>query len=59
MSVTFVRSGQMMPGKFQQGQQYVQNRINWMKESYGAELSLMVQRTGWTDRDGRRTGKRG
>ncbi len=43
MSVTFVRSGIMMPGKFQQGQQYVENRIKWMKENYGAELSLMVQ----------------
>ena len=42
MSVTFVRSGLMMPGKFQQGQQYVENRIKWMKENYGAELSLMV-----------------
>ncbi len=43
MSVTFVRSGQMMPDKFQQGQQYVENRIKWMNENYGAELSLMVQ----------------
>ena len=40
---TFVRSGIMMPGKFQQGQQYVQNRIKWMNENYGAEASLMVQ----------------
>ncbi len=43
MSVTFVRSGQMMPGKFQQGQQYVENRIKWMNENHGADLSLMVQ----------------
>ena len=43
MSVTFVRRGLMMPGKFQQGQQYVENRIKWINENYGAELSLMVQ----------------
>ncbi len=42
MSVTFVRSGLMMPGKFQQGQQYVENRIRFMKENYGTEASLMI-----------------
>ena len=42
MAVTFVRSGLMMPGKFQQGQQYVENRIKWLKENFGVEASLMV-----------------
>ncbi len=42
-AVPFVRSGIMMPGKFQQGQQYVENRIKWMNENYGTEASLMVQ----------------
>ena len=42
MSVTCVRSGLMMPGKFQQGQQYVENRIRFMKENYGTEASLMI-----------------
>lgn len=42
MTVTFVRSGVMMPGKFAEGQQYVQNRISWLKESFGVEATLMV-----------------
>jgi hypothetical protein len=42
MAVTFVRSGLMMPGKFPQAQQYVENRIGWLKENYGVEASLMV-----------------
>jgi hypothetical protein len=42
MTVTFVRSGLMAPGKFQEGQQFVQNRINFMNENYGLEGQLMV-----------------
>jgi hypothetical protein len=41
-AVTFVRSGLMMPGKFPQGQRYVENRIKWLKEKFGVEASLMV-----------------
>ena len=42
MSVTFVRSGLMMPGKFPQAQQYVENRIRWMNENHGVDASMMV-----------------
>lgn len=42
MAVTFVRSGLMMPGKFSQAQEFVQNRSKWLKENFGVELTTMV-----------------
>jgi hypothetical protein len=41
-AVTFVRSGVMVPGKFPEGQQYLKNRIKWLKETFGLDVSLMV-----------------
>ena len=41
MSVTFVRSGLMMPGRFPDGQKYVASRIKYMKDNFGVEASLM------------------
>ena len=43
MSVTFVRSSQMMPGKFQEAQAYVLKRRQWIKETFGIEPSVMTQ----------------
>ena len=42
MTVTFVRSGLMLPGKFAEGQQFVQNRIKWLKESFGIDATMMA-----------------
>ena len=42
MSVTFVRSSLMMPGKFPQAHEYVEKRIKWLKEKFGVEASLMT-----------------
>ena len=43
MSVTFVRSGLMMPGKFKEGQAFVQKRRQWLADTYGVEASIMTQ----------------
>ncbi len=43
MSVTFVRSGQMMPGKFREAQAFVQKRRQWLADTYGIEPSIMTQ----------------
>ncbi len=43
MSVTFVRSGQMMPGKFQEAMAFVQKRRQWLADTYGVEPSIMTQ----------------
>ncbi len=43
MSVTFVRSGQMMPGKFPDAQAYVHKRRQWLKDTFGIESSVMTQ----------------
>src|SRR5215469_8773670 len=42
MSVTFVRSALMVPGKFPQAHEYLEKRIKWLKEKFGVEPSLMV-----------------
>ena len=42
MSVTFVRSGQMMPGKFREAQEFIQRRRQWLGETYGIEPSIMT-----------------
>jgi len=42
MSVTFVRSSLMVPGKFPQAHEYLEKRIKWLKEKFGVEASLMV-----------------
>src|SRR6516165_10716212 len=42
MSVTFVRSALMVPGKFPQAHEYLEKRIKWLKEKFGVEASLMV-----------------
>ena len=42
MSVTFVRSGIMMPGKYPQAHKYVENRIKWLKDTYGVNADLMI-----------------
>ena len=43
MSVTFVRSGQMMPGKFREARAFVEKRREWLKETFGIEPSVMTQ----------------
>ncbi len=43
MSVTFVRSGQMMPGKFQEAHAFVEKRRQWLKDTFGVEPSIMTQ----------------
>ena len=42
MSVTFVRTSCMMPGKIPEGHRYFENRIKWLKEKHGLKPSLMV-----------------
>ena len=42
MSVTFVRSALMVPGKFPQAHEYLEKRIKWLKEKFGVEASLMA-----------------
>ena len=43
MSVTFVRSGQMMPGKFPEAHAFVQKRRQWLNDTFGIEPSIMTQ----------------
>ena len=43
MSVTFVRSGQMMPGKFREAHAFVEKRRQWIKDTFGIEPSVMTQ----------------
>lgn len=50
MSVTFIRSGVMMPGKFPEGHKYVESRIKWLKDTFGVEASLMTLLGGQTGR---------
>jgi len=42
MAVTFVRSGLMMPGKYREAQQYVEDRNKWLKDAFDIEPTLMV-----------------
>ena len=46
MSVTFVRSALMVPGKFPQAHEYLEKRIKWLKEKFGVEASLRSRRFG-------------
>ncbi len=41
MSVTFVRSGQMMPGKFREAQAFIKKRRQWLLDTYGVEPTIM------------------
>ncbi len=50
MSVTFVRSGLMIPGKCPDGHKYVESRIKYMKDKFGVEASLMSLLGGQTGR---------
>ncbi len=43
MSVTFVRSGQMMPGKFREAQAFIHKRRQWLLDTYGVEPTIMTQ----------------
>ena len=43
MSVTFVRSGQMMPGKFQEAHAFVEKRRQWLKDTSSGEAAIMTQ----------------
>ena len=43
MSVTFVRSGQMMPGKFREAQAFIQKRRQWLLDTFGVEPTIMTQ----------------
>ena len=42
MTVTIVRSGLMMPGKFPQAQEFVKKRSEWFKKNYGVDLTTMA-----------------
>ncbi len=42
MTVTFVRSGLMMTGKFPEAQQFVKNRSMFLKENFGVETTVMA-----------------
>jgi len=42
MTVTFVRSGLMMTGKFPQAEQFVRNRAQFIKEKFGVDTTVMT-----------------
>lgn len=42
MSVTFVRSGIMMPGKFPDAHKYVESRVNWLRDTQNVDVTLMT-----------------
>ena len=42
MAVTFVRSGLMMPGKYKEAHQFVENRNKWLNDTFGIDPCLMV-----------------
>jgi hypothetical protein len=42
MTVTFVRSGLMMPGKFPEGQQFVRDRSEWLEKNFDVKSTVMA-----------------
>jgi len=42
MTVTFLRSGLMTPGKYREAQQYVVDRNLWLMETFDIDPTLMV-----------------
>ena len=42
MTVTFVRSGLMMTGKFPEAEKFVRNRARFIKENFGVETTVMA-----------------
>jgi len=42
MAVTFVRSGQMMPGKYKEAMQFVETRNKWLKDTFGIDPLTQV-----------------
>lgn len=42
MSVTFVRSGLMMTGKFPEAHQFMEDRVKWLHETFDVQSSIMT-----------------
>lgn len=42
MTVTFVRSGLMMTGKYPEAEQFVRNRSEWLEKNFDLKSTVMV-----------------
>ena len=42
MTVTFVRSGLMMTGKFPDAEKFVRDRANWLEQNFDVKSNVMV-----------------